>query len=95
MYPPATSGPTPPRNVYAHGPVQESPPVPMSHHEKSRLRAAAFHAKKVYPGPVGELISGELLSWEDFGYVLSGPGMIRRLVDHVLAQKAPEVPASV
>ncbi len=36
---------------------------PMDHHEKMRLRAAAFRATRLYPGPVGEMISKELLTW--------------------------------
>ena len=27
-------------------------PVPMDHHEKMRLRAAAFRVTRLYPGPV-------------------------------------------
>ena len=53
-------------------------PVPMDHHEKMRLRAAA------YPGPVGEVLSRELLTWEEFGYRLGGSQLVMRLVDHVL-----------
>ena len=47
-------------------------PVPMDHHEKARLRAAAFRVTRLYPGPVGELLSRELLTWEEFGYRLGG-----------------------
>lgn len=57
---------------------------PMDHHEKMRLRAAAFRATRLYPGPVGEMISRELLSWEEFGYRLGGAQLVMRLVDHVL-----------
>jgi hypothetical protein len=59
----------------------------MDHHEKMRLRAAAFRATRLHPGPVGELVSRELLAWEDFGYRLGGGQLVMRLVDHVL--KAP------
>ena len=62
-------------------------PVPMDHHEKMRLRAAAFRVTRLYPGPVGELLSRELLTWEEFGYRLGGSQLGMRLVDHVL--KAP------
>ena len=62
-------------------------PVPMDHHEKMRLRAAAFRATRLYPGPVGELVSRELLTWEEFGYRLGGGQLVMRLVDQVL--KAP------
>lgn len=59
-------------------------PAPMDHHEKMRMRAAAFRATRLYPGPVGELVSRELLSWEDFGYRLGGNRLVMDLVDHVL-----------
>lgn len=59
-------------------------PEPMDHHEKMRLRAAAFRATRLYPGPVGELVSRELLTWEEFGYRLGGDQLVMRLVDHVL-----------
>jgi len=56
----------------------------MDHHEKMRLRAAAFRVTRLYPGPAGELLSRELLTWEEFGYRLGGGQLIMRLVDHVL-----------
>lgn len=59
-------------------------PVPMDNDEKARLRAAAFRAIRLYPGPVGELVSRELLSWEEFGYRLGGGRLVMRLVDHIL-----------
>jgi len=59
-------------------------PVPMDHHEKMRLRAAAFRVTRLYPGPVGELLSRELLTGEEFGYRLGGSQLIMRLVDDVL-----------
>ncbi len=58
--------------------------APMDHHEKMRIRAAAFRSTRLYPGPVGELLSRELLSWEEFGYRLGGGQLIMRLVDHIL-----------
>lgn len=69
--------------------------VRMDHHEKMRIRAAAFRATRVYPGPVGELISRELLVWEDFGYRLSGSGLILQLVDHIMKTELPTATATV
>ena len=63
--------------------------APMDHHEKMRLRAAAFRATRVYPGPVGELITRELMSWEEFGYRLGGDKMIMRLVHELLVTPPP------
>jgi len=39
---------------------------------------------RLYPGPVGEVLSRELLTWEEFGYRLGGSQLVMRLVDHVL-----------
>lgn len=52
--------------------------------EKARLRAAAFRAARLYPGPAGEILSREILTWEEFGWRLGGERLIMRLVDHVL-----------
>jgi hypothetical protein len=49
-----------------------------------RLRAAAFRATSVYPGPVGELLSRELLLWEEFGYRLGTGGLINGVVDAIM-----------
>jgi hypothetical protein len=65
-------------------------PAPMDHDEKMRLRAAAFRATRLYPGPVGELLSRELLTWEEFGYRLGGEQLVMRLVDHVLEAPIPQ-----
>lgn len=62
----------------------EMNPVPMDFHEKMRLRAATFRVTRLYPGPVGELLSRELLTWEEFGYRLGDGRLVMRLVDHVL-----------
>lgn len=61
-----------------------NPAAPMEFHEKTQMRAAAFRAKRLYPGPVGELISDELLAWEDFGFRLDRNGLVARLVRHVM-----------
>lgn len=78
---------TTPRPIY----VDPPPAIPvadqtwrMDHHEKLRVRASAFRATRLYPGPVGELISRELLAWEEFGYRLAANGSIMRLVDDIM-----------
>jgi hypothetical protein len=55
----------------------------MDHQQRMRLRAAAFQATLVYPGPVGELLRRELMDWEEFGYRFGGGAFIERLIDHV------------
>lgn len=64
--------------------AEDRPPVRMDHHERMRLRAAAYRATRVYPGPVGELISREILIWEEFGYRFGNTSFILRLVDFVM-----------
>lgn len=66
----------------------------MDHHERMRLRAAAFRAIRVYPGPVGELLSRELLSWEEFGYRLGSRGLIMGIVDAVMSAQLHQTEAA-
>lgn len=64
-------------------------PDKLEQHERMQLRTAATRAKHVFPGPVGELISRELLDWEQFGFRFGGAGMVRGLVDAVLKVDKP------
>ena len=64
----------------------------MDHHEKMRFRTAAFRVTRLYPGVIGEALSREILTWEEFGYRLGGDAMMHRLVEHVL--KTPLVAAT-
>jgi hypothetical protein len=57
-------------------------------HEKSRYRTAAVHARRVYPGPVGELVGRELNAYAEFGYRFSADSLIPRLAAAVLATPA-------
>jgi hypothetical protein len=59
-------------------------PTRMDHHERMRMRAAAWRATRLYPGPVGMVLQRELLCWEEFGYRLGSHGVIGALVDHVM-----------
>lgn len=63
--------------------------VTLQFHEFSRLRAAAVHARRIYPGPLGELVYRELTAYADFGYRLSNDGLIPRLATAVLAMHHP------
>lgn len=60
----------------------------MDCHVKARFRVAAHHARRVYPGPVGELLAREILSWEQMGYRLGGEALMTQVVDEVLSQPA-------
>ena len=61
----------------------------LNHHERMRLRAAALRATRVYPGPIGELLSRELLLWEEFGYRLGTAGLIHGVVDAIMTAPLP------
>lgn len=56
---------------------------PMLSPERMRYRAAAFAATQRYPGPVGTLLSREIMAWEEFGYRLGSHRLINELVDHL------------
>jgi hypothetical protein len=59
-------------------------------HERSRIRAAALHARRLYPGRVGELVHRELCAYADFGYRLSNDALIPRLAAEILAKVVPD-----
>lgn len=63
--------------------------TPMNAHDKQWLRQAAFRVTRLYPGPVGELLSKEILVWEEFGYRLGGGQLIMRLVKEIMGTKLP------
>jgi len=56
-----------------------------THDQRMRARTAAFRAKHLYPGPVGELIAQHLHAWDDFGFRFDCATLTARLVEHVLA----------
>lgn len=60
----------------------------LQRHEAARYRAAAGHARRVYPGPLGELVSRELSAYAEFGYRFDDDGLIPRLAAAVLALRS-------
>jgi hypothetical protein len=58
-------------------------------HESSRLRAAALHARRTIPGPLGELVHRELIAYAEFGYRFGADALIPRLADAMLAIRTP------
>ena len=59
-------------------------------HEQGRYRAAAGHARRVIPGPVGELVHRELRAYADFGYRFGDDALIQRLATAVLAIRSDD-----
>jgi hypothetical protein len=64
--------------------------LPLHAHELSRVRAAAHHARRALPGPLGELVHRELTVYADFGYRFSSDALIPRLVAEILATRVEE-----
>jgi hypothetical protein len=63
----------------------------MDYPERERIRTAAHHAKKLYPGVVGELINRELEAFLEFGYrTFQGGSVPLRLTEHILTQVEPQ-----
>lgn len=60
--------------------VDENPPPMMVADERIKVRSAASLALRLYPGPVGEVLYDELMSWEQFGYRFGGRQLIDRLI---------------
>jgi hypothetical protein len=56
--------------------------------ESSRVRAAAHHAKKVYPGAIGRMLSRELYAYAEFGRRFPADGLTEQVVREVLAKPA-------
>lgn len=69
-------------------PIKVDPPVALDHYEKMQIRQAAFKATRIFPGPIGEVLSREILTWEEFGYRFGSGSLMRRLIAEIL--KAPE-----
>jgi hypothetical protein len=66
---------------------------PMELPAKEALLDAAGRARLLYPGPVGELLHQELVSWLQFGHLL-GSALIFRVVDELNQAPDPASPAS-
>jgi hypothetical protein len=58
-------------------------------HVRSRYRAAAHHARRLFPGALGELVARELRANADFGVRPADDGLSARLAAQVLAMSVP------
>jgi hypothetical protein len=65
----------------------------LQYHEVARLKAAAHHARRALPGPLGDLVHRELLAYAEFGYRLTADALIPRLAADVLARPAAADPS--
>jgi hypothetical protein len=73
--------------LYPAPPPIRGDAVTLRFQESARLRTAALHARRTYPGPLGELVSRELTAYADFGYRFTNDGLIPRLATAVLATR--------
>jgi hypothetical protein len=71
------------------GPLRGDAPVQQLH-ERSQMRAAALHARRLYPGAVGDLIYRELCAYADFGYRFGDRALIPKLAAEILAKVVPD-----
>ncbi|GAA4902687.1 hypothetical protein EV188_1011233 [Actinomycetospora succinea] len=69
----------------------DAPVLPL--HEMSRVRAAAHHARRALPGPLGDLVHRELLAYAEFGHRMTADALIPRLAADVLARPAVTGPS--
>lgn len=60
-------------------------------HDVLRTLAAAYRARLVYPGPVGELIERELTAAAQLGKTFGYADLVGRLVAHIIATPRAEV----
>ena len=58
---------------------------------KEVLLVAARRAQLLYPGPVGELLRQELVSWLQFGHLL-GSALIFRVAEELVHAPNPPEP---
>ena len=73
----------------AEPPITGDPTGRLPLHEASRLRAAARHAQRAYPGAIGELLARELTAYAEFGYRFLADGLLTRLAAEVLRTPVP------
>ena len=60
--------------------------------KKTEIGKAAVKAGKLYPGPVGELVTRELNDYSKFGFRFDMTAFSERLLQHVLDAELPSAP---
>ena len=61
---------------------------PLAWHELGRIRAAAHHARRALPGPIGELAARELTAYANLGYLGGPDALVPELARHILTLPA-------
>lgn len=70
-------------NIHPNSIPADIPPDYMNPAERSRVRQAANHALRLYPGPPGKVLSRELWAWDELGWRFGGHTLVTALVDHI------------
>lgn len=73
--------------------IEVNPPRRMEQHDKIRMRAAAMKVRKLIPGPLGEIVAHEILTWEEFGYRLGQGSVVLAAVNEIMKTPLPPGPA--
>jgi hypothetical protein len=60
----------------------------LERHELGRLHAAASHARRVFPGPVGAVLARELDAHAELGYRFAADALIAQLATEILRMTA-------
>ena len=55
-------------------------------HEKRRIQEAAGYARRLHPGPLGELAAREILAYAEFGYRFKQDALIPQLIEQIRAE---------
>ena len=63
----------------ALGPADPHRAPHLSSEDRARLLRAAHDVTALYPGAIGELVRGELVSWREFGFRLDQHGLAMRV----------------
>ncbi len=58
------------------------------------MRNAAARARRVYPGPAGQVLARELNAWAEMGWRYGGSELMRRLARDILTREEPKEAAS-
>lgn len=59
-------------------------PTALEAHDRLRIATAAGHAKRRYPGAVGEVLAREIEGYLDFGHRFHRGGLMPRLVEEIM-----------
>ena len=60
------------------------PPATLPANDLLRYRTAANHAVERYPGPAGEILFAEIMTYAELGYVLGSSSHVDALVTELM-----------